>query len=241
MPAESPSGLARGDAPRRRASGRPVADRPRERLRRHGAEALATAELLALILGTGTKGASAVEVGHRVLARFGITGLRRASADELCVVPGCGPVKAVRVQAAVELGRRLATPVMDAGMQVSGPGEAAEILMAEMQALEQEHLRVVLLNTKNRVLGVHEVYKGSVSSSPVRSAEVYREAVRRNAPAIIVAHNHPSGDPTPSPQDTHVTRQLVEAGRVLDVELLDHLVIGDGRWVSMRERGLGFA
>jgi DNA repair protein RadC len=146
----------------------------------------------------------------------------------------------MRVIAALELGRRYASPSATDAPHIQGPSDAAHILIPTMATLEQEHLRVMLLNTKNRVLAVHEVYKGSVSASLVRVGEVFREAIRRNAPAIIVAHNHPSGDPSPSPEDIHVTRRLAEAGRLLDIELLDHLIIGDGRWVSLRERGVSF-
>jgi DNA repair protein RadC len=116
----------------------------------------------------------------------------------------------------------------------------ANLLSAEMGLLEQEHLRVVLLNTRNEVLGIPEVYKGSVNTSLVRVGEVFREAVRRNCPAVVVVHNHPSGDPTPSADDLSMTRQMVEAGRLLDIEVLDHLIIGHGRYVSLKEQGLGF-
>jgi DNA repair protein RadC len=218
----------------------PAADLPRERLRRVGPAALATTELLAILLATGRTGASALDLGRDLLARHGLRGLARTSVDEICQLPGCGPAKAVRVLAALELGRRLSADAHDRPVQVTSPSEAAELLQSEMALLEQEHLRVVLLNMKNHVLGVHEVYKGSVSASLVRVAEVFREAVRRNCPAIIVAHNHPSGDPAPSAEDIHITRQMAEAGRLLDIELLDHIIIGRRQWVSLRERGLGF-
>ncbi len=219
----------------------PSAEKPRERLCSVGAGALATAELLAILLGTGRHGASALEVGRLIVARHGVGGLARASIDELCAVPGCGPAKAVQIKAAIELGRRLVAHAAEEPRQIQSPREVAELLSADMADLEQEHLRVVLLNMKNFVLGVHEVYKGSVSASLVRVGEVFREPVRRNCTSIVVAHNHPSGDPAPSPEDIHVTRQLVEAGRILDIEVLDHLIIARRGWVSLRERGLGFA
>jgi DNA repair protein RadC len=124
--------------------------------------------------------------------------------------------------------------------QIRSPTDAAGVLSLEMAHLDQEHLRTVLLDTKNRVQGIATIYIGSVNTAMVRVGEVYKEAVRRNSTAIIVAHNHPSGDPTPSPEDIMVTKQIVEAGKLLDIECLDHLVIGKGRYVSMRERGLGF-
>jgi DNA repair protein RadC len=218
----------------------PTAERPRERLERVGPAALATAELLGIVLGTGRPGASAVDLATELMAGRGLVGLARSTTGELCSVSGCGPAKAVRLLAALELGRRVGVEARGDCPQVNTPAEAAELLQAEMGLLEQEHLRVVLLSMKNHVLGVHEVYKGSVNASLVRVSEVFREAVRRNCPAIIVVHNHPSGDPAPSAEDIHITHQMVQAGRILDIELLDHIIIGRQRWVSLRERGLGF-
>lgn len=219
----------------------PNGELPRERLVRYGAGVLATAELLAIVLRTGRQGANALDLGQQLVAEFGLAGLARASVDELCRLPGCGPTKAVQVKAAIELGRRLIAQAPAELRQISTPADAAAMLMPEMALLEQEHLRVVLLNMKHHVLGVHEVYKGSVGASPIRIGEVFREAVRRNCAAIIVAHNHPSGDPAPSKEDVYVTQQLVEAGELLDIEVLDHVIIGHDRWISLRERGEGFS
>jgi len=218
----------------------PAAEKPRERLSRYGPGALATAELLAVLMGTGGRGGGALVLGHDLVARFRLVGLAQATVDEICQVPGCGPAKALQIKAALELGRRLVAADREDMTQLTTPADAAGMLAPEMSLLEQEHLRVVLLNVRNAVLGVHEVYKGSVSASLVRVSEVFREAVRRNCPSIIVAHNHPSGDPAPSAEDVHITRQIVEAGRLLDIEVLDHIIIGHRRWVSLRERGLGF-
>ncbi len=218
----------------------PHSEKPRERLVRYGAGVLATAELLAILLRSGRPGASALDVGRQMVAHFGLAGLARASVHELSSVPGCGPAKAAQIQAAIELGRRLVAGAPDETLQIASPADAAEVLSPDMTFLEQEHLRVVLLNIKNHVLAVHEVYKGSVNASQVRVSEVFREAVRCNSPTIIVAHNHPSGDPSPSADDVQVTRQIVEAGRLLDIDVLDHIIIGRHRWVSLRERGLGF-
>lgn len=124
--------------------------------------------------------------------------------------------------------------------QIKGPADVAALLMVEMSRLDQEELRVVALDTKNRVLAIHTVYRGSVNSASVRVGEVFKEALRLNSVAIIIVHSHPSGDPTPSPENILVTRQIVEAGNLLDIEALDHLIISRGKWVSMRERGLGF-
>ncbi|MFN2114895.1 MAG: RadC family protein [Anaerolineae bacterium] len=229
-------------APRRaRVCDLPAAERPRERLGRYGVGSLSTAELLAVLLGTGHRSASAVELGAALLAQFGLAGLARASVDEICQVHGCGPAKAAQIKAAIELGRRAAATSPDAVVQLTSPADAAALLQSEMALLEQEHLRVVLLNIKNHVVAVHEVYKGSVNASIVRVGEVFREPVRRNCPSVIVAHNHPSGDPTPSVEDVNITRRLVQAGRILDIDVLDHIVIGRRGWVSLRERGHGFS
>lgn len=218
----------------------PTEDLPRERLTRHGGGALSTAELVAIIVRSGGPGQSALEIAQTLVARFGLPGLVRASLDELRVVVGCGPATAIQLKAALELGRRLAAPPPDARVRIAAAADVARLLAPEMAPLDQEHLRVVLLTTRHDVLAVHEVYKGSVNQSQVRPAEVFREAIRRNAPAVVVVHNHPSGDPAPSPDDIHLTRQLVQAGRLLDVRLVDHIVIAQHGWVSLRERGLGF-
>lgn len=218
----------------------PNDDLPRERLARHGGGALSTAELVAIIVRSGGPGQSALQIAQTLVARFGLVGIVHASLDELCAVAGCGPATAVQLKAAVELGRRLAVPPADTRVRIAAAADIARLLAPEMARLEQEHLRVVLLTTRHDVLAVHEVYKGSVNQSQVRPAEVFREAVRRNAPAVVVVHNHPSGDPAPSPDDIHLTRQLVQAGRLLGVRLVDHVVIAEHGWASLRERGLGF-
>ncbi|HEY8490490.1 MAG TPA: DNA repair protein RadC [Dehalococcoidia bacterium] len=219
----------------------PSGERPRERLRDFGASALSTAELLAIILRTGTSRESVVQLAGRLLSQHGgLTGLARVSFAELCNERGMGEAKAAQLQAALELGRRLAAAQPEDRPVVRSPADVASLLMAEMMLLDQERLRVVLLNTRNQVLAMPEVYRGSVNASQVRVAEVFRDAVRRNCPAIIVVHNHPSGDPTPSADDIAVTKQLIEAGALLDIEVLDHVVIGQGRFVSLREQGLAF-
>jgi DNA repair protein RadC len=219
----------------------PASERPRERLRDYGPQALSTAELLAIILRTGTNRESVLSLASRLLSQHqGLAGLARVSFAELCQERGLGEAKAAQLKAALELGRRLSSSQPDARAMVRSPADVANLLSAEMGLLEQEHLRVVLLNTRNEVLGIPEVYKGSVNTSLVRVGEVFREAVRRNCPAVVVVHNHPSGDPTPSADDLSMTRQMVEAGRLLDIEVLDHLIIGHGRYVSLKEQGLGF-
>ena len=217
------------------------AERPRERLVKLGAQALSQAELLAILLRVGVPGESAVQVGQRLLREFGgLAGLHRASFDEICSQHGIKIAKAAQIKAAIELGRRLAVAVPEDRPVVNSPDDAAALVLYEMSALEHEELRVVLLDIRNRVQDVVTVYQGSTTSAQVRVGELFKAAVRRNAPAIIVIHNHPSGDPAPSPEDVALTRAIIQAGNLLDVNVLDHLVIGRGSYVSLKERGLGF-
>jgi DNA repair protein RadC len=219
----------------------PVDERPRERLQHYGPGALSNAELLAILLRMGVEGMSAVALGQQLLIRFsGLPGLAQASIDELCQVHGLGPAKAVQLKAALELGRRLLIAAPYDRPQIKSPADAANLVMLEMSLLDHEQLRVILLDTKNHVLGIEMIYKGNVNTSVIRVGELFREAIRRNCAAIIVVHNHPSGDPTPSPEDVRVTEQVSEAGKLLDIEVLDHLIIGQQRYVSLKERGLGF-
>jgi DNA repair protein RadC len=217
------------------------ADRPRERLLLVGERALSTAELLAIILRTGVGGENVVRLAERLLARFsGLIGLSKASVAELEGTRGIGQAKALEIKAALELGRRLMASAPEERSRVSSPSDVASLLMSEMALLEQEHLRLVLLDTRNRVIGTPTVYVGSLNTSVVRIAELFKTAIRENAAAIIVVHNHPSGDPSPSPEDVQITREIVRAGNLLDIPLLDHLVIAHQRFVSLKERGLGF-
>jgi DNA repair protein RadC len=219
----------------------PAAERPRERLRDYGPGSLSTGELLAIVLRTGASRESVLALASRLLSRHGgLVGLARAGFGELCQERGLGEAKAAQLKAAFELGRRLASAQPEERATVRSPQDVANLLLPEMGLLEQEELRVVLLNTRNQVLGVHTVYRGSVNTSLVRVGELFREAVRQNCPALVVAHNHPSGDPTPSADDVAMTKQAVEAGRLLDIEVLDHLVIAQQRFVSLKERGQGF-
>lgn len=216
-------------------------DRPRERLSRLGAHSLSNQELLAILIGSGGAGLNVMQVAQALLRRFGgLAGLSRASPEDLQRVPGIGPVRAVEMKACMELGRRLLTsPDLDRPT-IRCPADAASLVL-DMGLLEQEHLRTMLLNTKNHVLGIHELYRGSLNSSSVRVGELFKEAIRQNCAALILVHNHPSGDPSPSRDDIQVTRQAVAAGKLLDLEVLDHLVVCRGeRWISMKERGLGF-
>jgi DNA repair protein RadC len=215
-------------------------ERPRERLARLGSKSLSNAELLAILLRVGVRGENAVQVAQRLLKTFGgITGLHRAAFDEVCAQYGVSTAKAAQIKAALELGNRMKQENIERG-SIHSPDEAAQLILYEMSALDQEELWVMLLDTRNHFLMNETVYRGSLNSSQVRVGELFKSAVRRNAASIIVAHNHPSGDPTPSPDDIAVTRAIVEAGKLLDIDVLDHLVIGGGKYVSLKERGLGF-
>jgi DNA repair protein RadC len=224
----------------------PSSDRPRERLTRYGAEYLTDAELLAILWRTGSSGAereSAVAVAGRALKRFeGLAGLARTSLKELEQIRGVGPVKAIELHAAIELGRRLATLQPAERPVVRSPRDVVNLVYSQMANQDQERLRVLLLNTKNHVVANREVYRGTLNSSTVRVAELFRDAIRENCAALIVVHNHPSGDPTPSPEDIRVTAEAVKAGQILDIEVLDHIIVGSTRerYVSLKERGLGF-
>jgi DNA repair protein RadC len=219
----------------------PVDLRPRERLAFAGPSALSTAELLAIILRVGGRGENVIRMAERLLGEFGgVAGLAQAPFDELRTHKGIGEAKAAQIKAALELGRRLQMAAPNERPQIRGPEDVANLLMLDMGLLEQENLRTLLLDTKNNVLRVTNVYTGSLNTAVVRVGEVFREAIRANCAAIIVVHNHPSGDPTPSPEDVQVTENLVAAGKLLDIEVLDHVVIGRNRYVSLKERGLGF-
>ena len=215
-------------------------ERPRERLARLGPKSLSNAELLAILLRTGVRGENAIQVAQRLLNTFsGVTGLHRTAFDEVCNQHGVGSAKAATIKAALELGYRMKQESVERG-SIHSPEEAAHLILHEMSALEQEELWVILLDTRNHFLSTEAIYRGSLNSSQVRVGEIFKLAIRRNAASIIVAHNHPSGDPTPSPDDIAVTRAIVEAGKLMDIDVLDHVVIGSGDFVSLKQRGLGF-
>jgi DNA repair protein RadC len=210
-------------------SGRPATSTTARKLVQVGAAALRDDELLAIVLGGRTAAADA----RALLDDPGLAELAVARASDLPV----GPRRAATVVASIELGRRVASAWPAPGWRIRAPADLAERLLPAMGHLEREELRSVLLNTKNTVTGMVTVYAGNLAGSSVRVGEVFREAVRRQSAAMVVVHNHPSGDPSPSAEDLRITRELAEAGRLLDIELLDHLVIGHGRWVSLRSLG----
>ncbi len=213
--------------------------RPRERLRALGPESLSLTELLAIIIRTGQAPDSALDLAQRLLAHpTGIRYLMESKCEELAQVKGIGEAKAAQIKAAVELGRRVLTAIPEARATISNPADAVHLVMEEMRFLDREHFRCLLLNTKNQVLAIETVSVGSLNSSIVHPREVFKNPLKRSAAALVLVHNHPSGDPAPSREDLDVTKRLVEAGKILGIEVLDHIIIGDQRYISLKEEGL---
>jgi DNA repair protein RadC len=214
----------------------PVREQPAFRVAKDS-DACNLAELIAVIVG----GSAQIETAERLLATFGsIHKIAQAHITEISKVEGIGSQTALRLKASLALGRKLLQPE-DERPTIHTPGDAAQILMPILAHREQEYLLAMLLDTRNKVLDVVEVYHGSLNASMVRVGEVFKPALQRNAAAILVAHNHPSSDPSPSPEDVTVTRAIVQAGKLLDINVVDHIVCGLDRWVSLKERGLGFS
>ncbi len=215
---------------------------PRERLEQEGAGVLADHELIAILLRTGTANEGVLRLSARLLEEYGgFIGLQRRDYAEFLTMGGLGPAKAATLKAALEIGRRVAKLPIDERPAISSPEDVVNLIGFEMAALEQEQLRVVLLDTRNRIIRSPMVYQGSVNEASVRIGELFREAVRVNAVSVILVHNHPSGDPTPSSADVALTTDVVAAGKLLDIAVVDHLVIGQGRHVSLKRLGLGFS
>ncbi len=218
----------------------PNTDRPRERLLSQGAAALSNAELLAVILRTGTAQENVLHLAERILAHYeGLVGLAQAIPADLIHIHGLGSAKIAQICAALELGKRLgAQPT--AQRKVINQAADAVPLVHDMGYLTQEQVRVILLDINRRVQTISTVYIGTLNASVIRSSEIFREAVVRNSPALILVHNHPSGDPAPSPEDIEITRVLIDAGKLLDIQVVDHIIIGQQNWLSLKDMGLGF-
>lgn len=215
----------------------PLEERPRERMVKDGADKLSNQELLAILLRTGTQQESVFSLAGRILQKMGsIRRLSEASIDELKKIKGIGTAKAVQIKAGVELGRRVAIK-QSSLVTIRSPQDAAQYLMELLKLEQQEKFYVLYLNTKNQVVYEKAVFVGSLNASIVHPREVFKEAVKWSAASIIVSHNHPSGDPDPSREDIEVTKRLVEAGTILGIECLDHIIIGDGRFISLKEKG----
>ncbi|KAB7708616.1 DNA repair protein RadC [Bacillus aerolatus] len=216
----------------------PSEDRPRERMIASGAASLSNHELLAIILRTGTKSESVLQLANRLLKTFdGLRLLKEASLEEITSIKGIGEAKAVQIMSALELGRRISQLKFEDRYVIRSPEDGANYVMEEMRFLTQEHFVCLYLNTKNQVLHKQTLFIGSLNASIVHPREVFKEAFRRSAASIICIHNHPSGDPGPSKEDIDVTKRLAECGKILGIELLDHLIIGEKKYVSLKEKG----
>lgn len=213
--------------------------RPRERMLKYGPEALSEVELIALLLRSGTAASSALDLGALLLAHFeGVRGLMQAGVQELQAMKGIGPAKATEIKAALELGRRVATAPPAERPVIRTPDDVRALVMEDYRHLDREHFGVLLLNTKHQVLADERISVGTLNSSNVHPREVFKNAIRRSAAALVLVHNHPSGDPTPSRQDIELTGRLVEAGLIIGIEILDHVIIGDNKYISFRAEGL---
>lgn len=214
------------------------AEAPRERLLRHGPEVLRNDELLAIVLQSGTRDCSVLELSTRVLGESGgLQGLLDTTVQELMLIRGIGTAKALQIAATIELGRRVVRHPPENKKQIRCAEDAAEYVMDRMRHLKKEHFLILHLDTKHRLIGEEVVSVGSLDASIVHPREIFKSAVKRSASAILCLHNHPSGDPTPSPEDVAVTSRLCEAGRLLGIDVLDHIVVGDGRFTSLRAEG----
>ncbi|ACL70174.1 RadC family protein [Halothermothrix orenii] len=217
----------------------PEEERPREKLIKHGARALSNAELLALIIRTGNKKRTAVELSQDILNFFGgLEALNDISVEEITRINGVGLAKGAQIQATVELSKRLFKAGKDNRPVVKSPGDVAELVMPDMRYLKQEVFKIILFDIKNQLIAISEISRGGLSSSIVHPREVFKEAIRRSSAAVILVHNHPSGDPSPSDEDINVTRRLVDSGKILGVDVLDHIIIGDGVYLSMKKENL---
>lgn len=205
----------------------------------YGAGALSHAELLAILLRTGTVSESAIHLANRVLSECGgLRGLVDMSRDQLTQIRGIGDAKALQIQAGIELGRRLARSTFDVRPTIRSPKDIAEFMREDMRYLQKEHFVCLFLNTKNQILAKETLSMGSLNASIVHPREVFRAAIKCSSASIVCVHNHPSGDPTPSPEDVNLTARLVEAGSIIGIDVLDHVIIGDQRYISLKEQGL---
>lgn len=217
----------------------PPSERPRERLLRHGVEVLATHEVLVLVLGQGIRGESVMVMAQRLLSEFGnIKNIASASVEELSRINGIGPAKAAQIKAAFELGKRLEGALDNPATMVKFPEDAVKSVKNRLRGKKKEHFLAISLNTRNHVINVHTVSIGSLDSSIVHPREVFKEVISSSAASVIFIHNHPSGDTTPSKDDVQLTKRLVEAGEILGIEVLDHIIVSDGAYLSMKASNL---
>lgn len=217
----------------------PAQERPRERLIKYGSGVLSNAELIAIIIRTGTKSQSAINIARKIISSSeGLKFLSTSSVQELSQIKGIGTAKAAQIKAAVELGKRLKLYRTNDKLKIISPSDAAEIVMEDLRYLKKEYLRVIFLNTKNVVIDIKDLSIGSLNSSIVHPREVFCEAIKKSSSSIIICHNHPSGDPLPSGEDINITKRLYEVGKIVGIDVLDHIIIGDGNYISLKEKGI---
>ncbi|OEF98109.1 hypothetical protein BHF71_03225 [Vulcanibacillus modesticaldus] len=217
----------------------PKDERPRERMIRFGPQSLSNVELLAILLRTGSSNESVFQLAQKVLSELEtLQNLNDVTLEELTKIKGIGPAKAIQIKGAIELGRRVVKSIPQDKIQIRSPRDVANFILEDMKHLKQEHFIALLLDTKNQIIAKETISIGSLNSSIVHPREVFKPAIKKSVSAIIVVHNHPSGDPTPSKEDIEVTNRLVEAGNILGIDLLDHVIIGDSRYISLKDRGM---
>ncbi|WP_353096650.1 DNA repair protein RadC [Tissierella praeacuta] len=218
----------------------PMTERPREKLYSHGPGALSNEELLAIIIRTGNKNDSAIDLARKILSRDnrGLVYLRDTTLQELMETKGVGKCKAAQILAAIEIGKRINFREALSKVKITEPNTIANLYMDEMRYLQKEHFRVLLLDTKNQIIATEEISVGTLNVSIVHPRDVFKAAIKRNSNSMILIHNHPSGDPTPSNEDINVTNRLVDAGNLIGIKVLDHIIIGDNRYISFKEKNL---
>ena len=218
----------------------PLGERPRERLLKLGSEALSAQEILALILGRGIKGESVMVTSQKLLSRFGnLKGIANASIEELTQISGIGQAKAAQIKAAVELGKRLEDDAVERQKpMVKSPADVAALVRSQLKGKKKEHFLVLCLDTRNRIINCRPVSIGSLDTSIVHPREVFKEAVSSSAASVIFVHNHPSGDPEPSGEDIELTKRLAKAGEIIGIDVLDHIIVCDRSYLSLKARNL---
>ncbi|WP_090438966.1 RadC family protein [Natronincola peptidivorans] len=218
----------------------PPCERPREKLLANGVNALSNTELLAILLSTGTKEMSAIDLAKNIIcsSKEGIRFFADCTMEELRSINGVGMAKASQIIAAVELGKRIALTTKANNYKIKSPDDVSLLVMEEMRYLKKEYFNIILLNTKNEVIDIENISIGSLNSSIVHPREVFIRAIKRTSSSIILVHNHPSGDPTPSPEDVNITKRLVESGKLIGIEVLDHIIIGDNIYSSLKEKNM---
>ncbi len=218
----------------------PMTERPREKLYSYGPGALSNEELLAIIIRTGNKNDTAIDLARKILSSDGrgLVHLRDTSLQSLMEVKGVGQCKAAQILAAIEIGKRISYHHALNKVKINDPSTIANLYMDEMRYLQKEHFKIILLDTKNQIIVTEEISVGTLNASIVHPRDVFRAAIKRNANSMILIHNHPSGDPTPSNEDINITNRLIDGGNLIGIKVLDHIIIGDNRYISFKEKNL---